>query len=101
MEVIFHARHAPMSDRLQRRARLGVTKLADRLGHPVEATVRFEEDGPTRRVEITLHAPRRKPLIATGAERYAGVALSEALHRLETQVETVRRKRIARRASRA
>jgi hypothetical protein len=100
MEVIFHAHHAPMSDRLRRRAREGVTKLAKRLGHPVDAIVKFEEDGPTRRVEITLHAPRRKPLIGTGAGRYTGTALTEALHRVEAQVETVRRKRLARRATR-
>lgn len=101
MEVIFHAHHAPMSDRLQRRARRSVAKLAERLGRPVDAVIRFEEDGPSRRVEIMLHAPRRKPLIAAASRRYTGAALSEALARLETQVETQRRKRLARRASRA
>ncbi len=101
MNVIFHAHHAPISDRMQRRARRGVAKLAERLGRPVHAVIRFEEDGLTRRVEIMLHAPRRKPLIAAATRRYTGVALSEALARLETQVETQRRKRLARRLARA
>jgi len=101
MKVIFHAHHAPISDRMRRRARLGVVKLAERLGRPVDAVIRFEDDGPARRVEIMLHAPRRKPLVATASGRYAGVALGEALDRLGTQVETQRRKRLARRKARA
>jgi ribosome-associated translation inhibitor RaiA len=101
MEVIFHAHHAPMSDRMRRRARQGVAKLAERLGRPVDAVVRFEDDGPARRVEIMLHAPRRKPLVATATGRHAGPALTEALDRLESQVETLRRKRLARRTARA
>jgi ribosome-associated translation inhibitor RaiA len=101
MKVIFHAHHAPISDRMRRRARLGVAKLAERLGRPVDAVIRFEVDGPTRRVEIMLHAPRRKPIIAAGAQRYTGPALGEALHRLEAQVETQRRKRLARRSAQA
>ncbi len=99
MKVIFHAHHASMSDRIRRRARLGVVKLAERLGHPVDAVIRFEDDGPARRVEIMLHAPRRKSLVATASRRYTGVALTEALDRLETQVETQRRKRLARRTA--
>lgn len=101
MKVIFHAHHAPMSDRMRRRARVGVARLAERLGRPVDAVIRFEDDGPARRVEIMLHAPRRKPLVATASRRYTGVALTEALDRLETQVETQRHKRLARRTSHA
>lgn len=100
MKVIFHAHHAPISDRMRRRARQRVTKLAERLGRPVDAVIRFEDDGPARRVEIMLHAPRRKPLVATASQRYTGVALSAALDRLEAQVETQRRKRLARRTAR-
>lgn len=101
MNVIFHSHHAPMSDRLRRRARSGVTRLAKRLGRPVDAVIRFEEDGPTRRVEIMLHAPRRKPLVAAAGGRYTGPALTVALDRLATQVDTQRRKRLARRTARA
>lgn len=100
MEIILHGHHAPMSPRLQRRAREGVSKLARRLGRPVDAVVRFEEDGPTRRVEITLHAPRRKPIIAEARARYTGTALGEALDRLGVQIDRVRRRRLARRLAR-
>jgi hypothetical protein len=101
MDVIFHAHHAPMSDGMRRRARRGVAKLAARLGRPVDAVIRFEDDGPTRRVEIMLHAPRRKPLVAAASQRYTGVALGEALKRLATQVEAQRRKRRPRPRARA
>lgn len=96
MTIIFHAHHAIMSPRLRRRAEQAVAQLADRLARPVEAVVRFEEDGPIRRVEIVLHAPRRKPVIAEGRHRYIGSALTEALGRLESQIETSRRKQRAR-----
>ena len=99
MEVIFHAHHAPMSDRMRRRARVGVTRLAERLGRPVDAVIRFEDDGPVKRVEILLHAPRRKPIVAAASMRYTGVALGEALDRLAAQVETQRCKRLARRTA--
>ena len=101
MEITFHGHHSPMSPRLQRRAREGVAKLAKRLGHPVDATIRFEEDGPTRRVEIMLHAPRRKAIVAEAGGRYTGSALTEALERLRTQINAVRRKRLARRTGHA
>jgi ribosome-associated translation inhibitor RaiA len=101
MEIILHAHHGPVSPRLQRRAREGVSKLARRLGRPVDAIVRFEEDGPSRRVEITLHAPRRKPIVAEARARYAGTALASALERLAAQVARVRRQRLARRAARS
>ena len=96
MDVIFHAHHAVMSPRLRRRAEQALARLADRLALPVDALVRFEQDGPGHRVEIVLTAPRRKPMIAEGRQRYAGSALTEALARLETQIETSRRKRRAR-----
>ncbi|OYV73743.1 MAG: hypothetical protein B7Z72_01795 [Gemmatimonadetes bacterium 21-71-4] len=96
MDIIFYAHHAVMSPRLRRRAEQAVARLADRLALPVKAVVRFEEDGPSRRVEIVLHAPRRKPMIAEGRHRYTGSALTEALARLETQIETSRRKQRAR-----
>ncbi|MGA9837017.1 MAG: HPF/RaiA family ribosome-associated protein [Gemmatimonadaceae bacterium] len=101
MEIIFHGHRAPMSPRLTRRAREGVSKLARRLGRPVDAIVRFEEDGPARRVEITLHSPRQKPIIADARARYTGTALSQALDRLGAQVDRVRRQRLARRVVRA
>ena len=50
MEILFQSHHAQVSDRMRERARVAVTKLGARLARAVNAVVRFEEDGPTRRV---------------------------------------------------
>jgi ribosome-associated translation inhibitor RaiA len=93
MEIIFHAHHAAISPRLQLRAERGLRKTVSRLGRAVDAIARFEEDGPTRRVELVLHAPRGKRLVASAEGRAFGPALTAALGRLGTQVEHVRRKK--------
>jgi ribosome-associated translation inhibitor RaiA len=93
MEIIFHAHHATISSRLQQRAEQGVRKLVQRLGRAADAVVRFEADGPTRRVEVILHAARARRLVAQGEGRYFGPALTTALHRLEAQVLRARRTR--------
>jgi ribosome-associated translation inhibitor RaiA len=98
MEIIFHAHHASISPRLQQRAEQGIQKIVARLGRAVDGIVRFEEDGPTRRVEVILHAARGRRLVARGEGRYFGPALTAALNRLATRVGHVkgRRKTVAR-----
>ena len=86
MDIVFHAHHAVISDELRARAERAVHKAAARLRRAVDATVRFEEDGPTRRVEIVLHAPRKAPLVAVGEDRVLTRALSAAASRLQAQV---------------
>ena len=86
MEIIFQAHHATISERMRTRAERAVQKTAQRLQRPVDAIVRFEEDGPTRRVEIVLRRPRHRNLIAEGCARYYGPALAEAVSRLEAQI---------------
>ena len=86
MDIVFHAHHAVISDDLRARAERVVHKAAARLHRAVDATVRFEEDGPTRRVEIVLHAPRHRPVVAVGEARLLGPALSAAAARLQAQV---------------
>ena len=98
MEIIFHAHHARVSDRLRTRAERAVQKTAQRMKRAVDAVVRFEEDGPTRRVEIVIRAPRRRQLVAEGCARYYGPALAEAVERLEAQIP---RKKLVRTLSRA
>ncbi|CAA9356413.1 MAG: hypothetical protein AVDCRST_MAG40-3199, partial [uncultured Gemmatimonadaceae bacterium] len=71
---------------LRARAERAVHKAAARLHRAVDATVRFEEDGPTRRVEIVLHAPRHRPVVAVGEARLLGPALTAATARLQAQV---------------
>jgi ribosome-associated translation inhibitor RaiA len=86
MDVIFHAHHAVVSDRMRQRARLAVERIGTRLKRSVDAVVRFEGDGRTRRVEIVLHAPRHCHLVATGQGAYFGPALGDAIVRLEAQL---------------
>ena len=86
MEIIFHAHHADISPRLQQRADASLRKIVARLGRAVDAAVRMEEDGPTRRVELVLHAPRGRRLVARGEARYFGPALTVALGKLGAQV---------------
>jgi ribosome-associated translation inhibitor RaiA len=86
MDIVFHAHRAVISERLRARAERAVTKLARRVGRAIDAVVRFERDGPTRRVKIELHASRHRRLVAEGRGRYYGPALTEALAALEKQV---------------
>ena len=91
MEIIFHAHHAVISDRMRLRAERAVRKVAKKLKRAVDARVRFERDGPTSRVEVLLHAPGRRDLVAEGRARHYGPALSEAVGRLESQVNSRKR----------
>jgi len=93
MEIIFHSHHAAISPRLQQRAEQSIRKLVGRMGRAVGAVIRFEEDGPTRRVEVLLHAPRGRRLVARGEGRNFGPALTDALDRLSARVDRVRTRR--------
>lgn len=96
MEIIFHAHHANISDRMRRRAETAVRAAAARMSRAVDAIIRFEQDGPVKRVEIVLHAPRSRNLIAQGEAKYYGPALGTAMDRLTTQI---RRLRVTRRSA--
>jgi ribosome-associated translation inhibitor RaiA len=91
MQIIFHSHHASVSDRMRLRAEQGVRKLANRLGGTVDAVIRFEDDGPTRRVEIVMRASRHRRLVAGGEGRSLGPALSEAMDGLRDQINRARR----------
>jgi Sigma 54 modulation protein / S30EA ribosomal protein len=93
MQIIFHAHHATVSDRLRLRAEHGVRKLGTRLGGAVDAVIRFQDDGPARRVEIVMHASRHRRLVAAGQARYFGPALARAVEGLREQVDHARRAR--------
>lgn len=103
MEVVFHAHNAVISDRMKQRASRGLEKIAQRIGRVVDAMVRFTQDGPTRRVEITLHASGHRNLVAAGESRYYGPALNTALTHLEAQAGHDKRpsRRVAGRLTRA
>ena len=91
MEILFQSHHAQVSERIRERARTAVTRLATRLARVVDAVVRFEEDGPTRRVEIVLHTPKRPAMVAEGTARFFGPALTYAIDRLDAQTRQLKR----------
>ena len=91
MEIIFQSHHATVSKFMRDRAERGVRKIAARLARAVDAVVRFEADGPTRRVLGILHAARHRDVRAEAtAPRFAG-ALSQALKRLDAQTRDPKR----------
>jgi ribosome-associated translation inhibitor RaiA len=91
VEIIFHAHRAVISENMRLRAERAVRKLAARVRRPVDAIVRFEQDGRVRRVEIVLHAPAKRSLVAEGAGSYFGPALGQAVERIEVQLGRVKR----------
>lgn len=99
MEIIFHVHHAEISDDMRRRAERAARRVARRLGRAVDAIVRFEQDGSVRRVEMVLHAPRHRDLIAEARAPFFGVALKQATEKLLRQVG--RTKRVPRQRMRA
>ena len=93
MEIVFQSHHATVSDRLRGRAVLGLGKLARRVPGVVDATVRFEQDGTARVVELAMHAPGRRHLVARASGRHWGPAITDALAQLENQIGNVKRTR--------
>jgi len=91
VEILFQSHHAKVSDHMRERARIAVSKLGARLARAVNAVVRFEEDGPTHRVEIVLHAPKKRAVVAEGSARFFGPALAYAIDRLEAQTRQIKR----------
>ncbi|HUQ47392.1 MAG TPA: HPF/RaiA family ribosome-associated protein [Gemmatimonadaceae bacterium] len=107
MEIIFHAHHATISDSMRRRAEAGVRRIGRRIGRAVDAVIRFEQDGPVKRVEVVLHAPSKRDLVARAESRYFGLALTASLDRLSAQARSlgkasvIKRTRAARLAAEA
>jgi len=91
LEIVFHSHHAAVSDHMRRRAQRGIEKVARRLTRVWTAVVRFEGDGRLRRVEIVLHAPRNRKLIAEGTAKFFGPALAAALARMEARTNHAKR----------
>lgn len=103
MEIVFHVHDAPLSDRMRRRAEQVMRRIARRVKRPVDAVVRFRQDGPTRRVELSLHAANGRRYVANSEGRYFGTALADASRRLAMQLDHAKRtpKARARRVVRA
>jgi ribosome-associated translation inhibitor RaiA len=91
MLISFHAHHAPISPTMRLRAERAIRKVARMVPRAVNAAVRFGQDGPGCRVEIELHAPRQRDLVAVGRARFPGVALAGAIAKLEAEAVRIKR----------
>jgi ribosomal subunit interface protein len=100
VEIVLRSHNAKVASSLRDKAEHAVSKIARRLRRTVNAQVVFETDGPARRVEILLHAPRHRSLVAEGRGRQYAVALDRALEHLASQTNHAKRpaKERARRA---
>jgi hypothetical protein len=90
MEIVFH-NHAPISDNMRRRAEAALRKVARRARRTVDGVIRFEQDGPMRRVELALHAAGGRRYVARSEDRYFGNALADAARRLTMQLDHTKR----------
>jgi ribosome-associated translation inhibitor RaiA len=103
MDIVFHAHHADVSPNMRRRAEAAIRRVARHSRRPLDATIRFVEDGPSRTVELVLHTANGRQFVARSEGRYFGSALADAARRLTMQVDHTKRtpKSRARRAARA
>ena len=90
VEVIFQSHHAAVSDYMRHRTRRAIDKAAQRLHRPVAGVARFEEDGPTRRVELLVHWPGHR-IVAGGSGRSFRTAISSAIQHLKAQTRQSKR----------
>lgn len=91
MELVFSHRGIALTKSMLKKAEKAVLTAAERLPRATGANVRFDEDGPERRVEIVVTAPRGVRLVAAAAGRYWGPALKAALTKLVRQASKERR----------
>lgn len=91
MEIVFQNHDAPVSDHMRRRAEQALRKVARRAGRAVDGVIRFQQDGSTRRVELTMHTGDGRRYVANASARYFGSALSDAARKLSTQVDHTKR----------
>jgi ribosome-associated translation inhibitor RaiA len=92
VDIIFHAHHAVISDRLQGKAVRALEQLAKRNPTVRDIVVRFEQDGPSRRVEVVAHLARNRRVVGEGTGHTFGPALSQALIHLSAQLAHIKRR---------
>lgn len=90
MEIQFHGHQTEIPESLRVRAREGAEKLAEHLGRPVDADIWFDGDGVLRTVEVVLHAPRYRKLVARGEGKYHEPALTDAIAKLDAQIRRMK-----------
>lgn len=91
MELVFSHRGIALTQSMLKKAEAAVLKASERIPRATSAIVRFDSDGPERRVEIVFNGPRGTRLVAAAAGRYWGPALNAALTKLVRQASKERR----------
>lgn len=90
MEIQIHGHGLEVTDSLRVRARDGAAKLVEHLGRDVDADVWFDENGVLKTVEIVLHAPRYKKLVAKSEAKYHEPALTDSIAKLDAQIRKLK-----------
>lgn len=91
MDIVIHSHHATVSEHMRKQAIRQVERAATRIPRTVEAIIRFEEDGATKRVTLTLRAPKHHDLMGKAEGRFFGPAITAAIARVMTQVNREKR----------
>ncbi|MCX5761037.1 MAG: HPF/RaiA family ribosome-associated protein [Gemmatimonadetes bacterium] len=91
MEIVFSHRGIALTESMLKKAERAILKAAERIPRATAATVRFDEHGPERRVEIVFTAPRGTRLVASSVARFWGPALGDVLLKLVRQASKERR----------
>lgn len=90
MEIVFSHRGIALTESMLTKAERAILKASERVPRATGALVRFEEDGPERRVEIVFTAPQGVRLVASASGRFWGPALDDALVKLVRQASKER-----------
>ncbi|MEK6611253.1 MAG: HPF/RaiA family ribosome-associated protein [Gemmatimonadota bacterium] len=90
MEIVFSHRGIALTESMLKKAERAVLKASERVPRATAAIVRFDQNGPERRVEIVFTAPQGMRLVAAEAGRYWGPALDAALVKLVRQASKER-----------
>lgn len=90
MEIVFSHRGIELTLSMLKKAERAVLRAAERVPRATGALVRFDQDGPERRVEIVFTAPQGVRLVASTSGRYWGPALDAALVKLVRQASRER-----------
>lgn len=91
MDIVIHSHHATVSEHMRTQAIRQVERAAARIPRTVEAIIRFEEDGVTKRVTLTLRAPKHHDIMGKAEGRFFGPAITAAIARVMTQVNREKR----------
>ncbi len=90
MDIQIHGHHTELTDSLRLKAEEGARKLADHLKRAVNADIWFAENGVMKTVEIVLHAPKYKNLVAKADAKYHEPALAGAVAKMDAQIRKLK-----------